>query len=121
MVLGGFGDSFGNVFSMFFHVLVESRDCKNIVFPLEKINKIKGSGFETSLKKRRKIYKKSIQDWNERIKGRISLKKWIWQGLGLHLEWVWDALGRLLGASWRSGASLGRLLIVFSGVGNPAF
>ena len=68
-----------------------------------------------------KIYKKTIENWNERMKGRISLKNWIWQGLGLHLGGVWDALGRLLGASWRSGASLGRLLIVFSGVGNPAF
>ena len=52
LVLEGFGDGFGNVSPMFFHVLVESRDCKNIVFPLEKINKIKGSGFETLLKKR---------------------------------------------------------------------
>ena len=50
--LSEFGDDFGNVFPMFFHVLVESRDCKNIAFPLEKINKIKGSGFETLLKKR---------------------------------------------------------------------
>ena len=52
MVLGGFGDGFGNVFSMFFHVIVENRYFKNIVFSLEKINKIKGLGFETLLKRR---------------------------------------------------------------------
>ena len=52
LVLGGFGDGFGNAFSMLFHVIVESRDCKNIVFPLEKNSKIKGSGFETLSKKR---------------------------------------------------------------------
>ena len=34
------------------------------------------------------------------------LKKWIWEGLGLHLGRVWDGLGRLLGA-------LGRFLVAF--------
>ena len=67
------------------------------------------------------IDKKTMQIWNRKIKSKKSLNNRFWEGFGLHLGGVWDALGRLLGASWRSGASLGHLLIVFFGVGNPAF
>ena len=35
------------------------------------------------------------------------LKKWIWDGLGLHLRGVWDRLGRLLDALRRLLAGFG--------------
>ena len=35
------------------------------------------------------------------------LKKWIWEGLGLHLGGVWDSLGRLLDALRRLLAGFG--------------
>ena len=57
-------------------------------------------------KNRSKIDKNSMQIVNRKIKAQKRLKKWIWEGLGLHLGGVWDGLGRLLGA-------LGRLLAVF--------
>ena len=47
-----------------------------------------------------------MQILNRKIKTKKMLKKWIWDGLGLHLGGVWDALGRLLGA-------LGCLLAIF--------
>ena len=54
-----------------------------------------------------------MQNWNGQIKVRMSLESWNWQGLKLHLEQVWDGLGLLLGASWLSGASLGRPVVIF--------
>ena len=47
-----------------------------------------------------------MQIWSQKKKATKCVKKWIWEGLGLHLEGVWDGLGRLLGTS-------GRFLAVF--------
>ena len=47
-----------------------------------------------------------MQIWNRKIKNKKSLKKWIWEGFGLHLGGGWDVLGRLL-------ATFGHLLAVF--------
>ena len=37
-----------------------------------------------------------MQIWNGKKKATKGLKKWIWEGLGLHLGRVWAALGGLL-------------------------
>ena len=64
----------------------------------------------SSFQKLIQIHKKSMKNlckfclW--KIEGPKYPKKWIWEGLGLHLERVWGGLGPLL-------AALGRLLLVF--------
>ena len=69
---------------------------KKVAFYLGKINIFKVSASTKYIKKRWKCAKKSMQMWNKEIKAKRTSKKWIWGGLGLHLEGFWDAPGRLL-------------------------
>ena len=77
---------------------------QNIAFSLGKINKIKGSSLKKSTKNHGKNDENSMQILNGKKKATKCFKKWIWEGLGLHLGGVWDGLGRLLGTSRRLGA-----------------
>ena len=83
---------------MVFRIFAKNRDfVKIIVFPMENCY---FQGFELA-----KINQKSMQISYGKIKSKKMLKKWIWDGLGLHLGGGWDALGRLL-------VTLGRFLAI---------
>ena len=84
-ILGWFSDGFS-------HFCLKSRFCENRCFSLGKLlfSKIRACRNQT------KVHQKSMQTSYRKIKSKKMLKKWIWDGLGLHLGGGWDALGRLL-------------------------
>ena len=54
-----------------------------------------------------------MQIWNRKIKPKKLQKKWIWEGLGVHLGRVWDALGRLMATFSQFWAYFGRIWAFF--------
>ena len=53
--------------------------------------------FGNSTKNDEKNDEKSLQILSCKKNVQKSLKKWIWEGLGLHFGRVWDGLGPLFG------------------------
>ena len=98
----GFREDFGMVFRWFFVFLLKIAILLKSLFFLQKIAIFKDSTLQKSIKNPSKIHANFV--WENEIKK--MPKKWIWDGLGLHLGGVWGGLGTL----W---AILGRLLLVF--------
>ena len=92
---------FGKILAWFFdgfaHVCPKSRFCKNRCFSMGKLlfSRIR------ACKNQAKIHQKSMQISYGEIRSKKLLKKWIWEGLGLHLGRGWGALGHLLVAPGR--------------------
>ena len=98
---GWISGRFGDGFSMVFRIFAKNRDFVKIVVFLKKLlfSRIR------ACKNQSKIHQKSMQISYGKIRSKKMLKKWILDGLGLHLGRVWDALGRLL-------VALGRFLAI---------
>ena len=96
---------FGRILAWFFdgfsYFGQKSRFCKNRCFSIGKLlfSRIR------ACKNQAKIHQKSMQISYGKIRSKKMLKKWIWDGLGLHLGRGWGALGRLL-------VALGRFLAI---------
>ena len=104
-IFGRFWMDFGKILGWFFdgfsYFCPKSRFCKNRCFSIGKLlfSRIR------ACKNQAKIHQKSMQISYGKIRSKKMLKKWIWDGLGLHLGRGWGALGRLL-------VALGRFLAI---------
>ena len=110
---------------MFFHDIFSSNVKNAILQNLSSRTHASKNLHVSIVRKNTNIMKKITKNrrffGSRRLYATKSPKNWFREGLGLHLGGVWDGLERLLGVSGRSGASLGRFLIVFFSVGIQLF
>jgi hypothetical protein len=103
---GSILEDFWNIFRCFFAFLLTMAILWNIAFSLGKIKKIKGWSLKKSTKNQKKSWKNHCKFGVATQRPQNTLKKWLWDGLGLHLGRFWDSLGPLWG-------TFGRFLVVF--------